>query len=130
MLAVGRTLGDFWCGEGLFESPGIINFPITENDLGIVIACDGVWDVLDDEDVYNIFMSSKDSQDAATTIRNSAFSLGSADNISVIVVHFHPEKPGIHYDNSVERIPIVEENEEEEKNLIPIPQMHNRRRRR
>lgn len=129
-LAVGRTLGDFWCGEGLFESPGIINFPITENDLGIVIACDGVWDVLDDEDVYNIFMSSKDSQDAATTIRNSAFSLGSADNISVIVVHFHPEKPGIHYDNSVERIPIVEENEEEEKNLIPIPQMHNRRRRR
>ncbi|KAH0791618.1 protein phosphatase 2C [Histomonas meleagridis] len=111
-LSVARALGDLWCGEGLFELPGVISYKIDDDDIGIVIACDGVWDVLDDEDVVNIIMKSNDAMDAAVNIKNTAFALESRDNISVITLMFdnkNEEFNGMAYRNKIERIPVVEE---------------------
>ena len=55
------------------------------------MACDGVWDEVDDDDAVNIvgrrLLNDQQSSvgDAADALRDEAFSQGSDDNISVII---------------------------------------------
>ena len=106
-LAVARSLGDFWCGEGLFVKPDVSSFTLTDEDDSIIIACDGVWDVIDDEFAAKVVRESHSAQDAATTLRNFAFALSSNDNISVIVIKINPieGQQGLQYHNTIEILP-------------------------
>ena len=108
-LAMSRAFGDFWCAKKLFVEPDVRTFEITDDDLGLIIACDGLWDVIDDDYAASIFRSSPTAQDAATRLKNLALSLASQDNISVICVTFHPGEgeSGICTKNMIEEIPIV-----------------------
>ena len=139
-LAVSRVLGDFWCSvdpknpDPLFELPEIKQFEIDDDDIAIILACDGLWDVVTDEVAADIVRSSKSPQDAANVLRVIAFSLGSKDNISVIVVYLHPkdEQKGFVYNNEIEVMPPVVEEVEEDDNLdfTQFTGMSQRRRRR
>lgn len=88
MLAVSRALGDFLL-DGVSALPDIGEYIITENDYRAVIACDGVFDVLTNEEVGKIVCSEDLVSVAAYKIRNTAFSHLSDDNISVIVAELH-----------------------------------------
>ncbi|KAH0786352.1 protein phosphatase 2C [Histomonas meleagridis] len=115
-LAVSRAIGDLWCGEELFSMPKIKSYEINADEIGLIVACDGVWDVLTNEDAYNIFMNAKSPQDAATSLKNAALANGSTDNISVIAVKFDVEEKykGFGYCNEIERLQIVPEIESNE----------------
>lgn len=127
-LAVARALGDFWCGEGLFVVPDITSFEISDDDVGFVVACDGLWDVMTDEDVGEVVREAKNAEDAATLLKNTALALGSIDNVSVVVVLF--KEGGFDPTNLVERIPILQITEPEIEEQIPqIPAPSGRRRR-
>ena len=90
-LAVARSLGDFWCcEEGLFVAPDVTYFEITEADKGLIIACDGLWDTVDNHRACEIVRKAETATDAAITLKNVASGSGSADNISIIVVDFQP----------------------------------------
>lgn len=139
-LAVARALGDFWCDDGLFVLPDVQTFEITgdsnenedDEDVGIIIACDGLWDVMPDEMAAEIVRQSKTGADAAVKLKNYAFGLQSKDNISVIVVLFHPKEEnqrGMSSINTVEVLPNYEDPDDDEEAFLALPAIQGRRRR-
>ena len=90
VLAVSRSLGDFMI-QGVSHLPDIKSRDLKPTDSRLVIACDGVFDVLTPKEVGEIVINEKDVNKAAVKIRNIAISRLSGDNISVIVVDLEKE---------------------------------------
>ena len=89
ILALSRSIGDFSI-LGVSSQPDIVVHNIQKGeDLKVVICCDGVYDVMTNEDVYEAAMSQENPFDAALFIRDKAFSRLSQDNISSIVVNLY-----------------------------------------
>ncbi len=68
--------------------PDIYYYDLTKDDKFIVMACDGVWDVLDNTTVVN-FVSQQlknKKKDIAHALASYAITKGSTDNVSVIVI--------------------------------------------
>jgi serine/threonine protein phosphatase PrpC/Leucine-rich repeat (LRR) protein len=129
-LGIARALGDFVCGEGIYVEPDITTFTIGPDDDALIIACDGLWDMLTDNICADIVRRAPSANDAAVTLKNFAFALGSIDNISVIVMKLHPdpENTGFSTKSHVELLPVVEDQEEEEEAPRPVPGMRRSRR--
>lgn len=88
-LAISRAIGDFDLkGKGLTSEPHLFRTIIGENDNYCVIASDGVWDVLEPMDVFNICKSEYNTDSIVDKIINDAVQKGSEDNISCIVISF------------------------------------------
>lgn len=83
VLAISRALGDFAL-PGVSATPCLFEYEITDTDKYIVIACDGVFDVISNDEVGTI-IADEDCSIAAYKLRNAAFARSSDDNISVIV---------------------------------------------
>ena len=89
-LALSRALGDHAMKKyGVICLPNIVKHLISQKDRFIVLCSDGVWDVLSDEDVYNLSMKVKNSCELSTLIVNTAIDKGSRDNISCIVIRIN-----------------------------------------
>ena len=94
-LSCSRTLGDPDLKLNA-ERPILSNIPDTsatrlqEDDLFFVLACDGVWDVLSDQQVCDIVLEhwASGAGAAASTIVRTALSTGSGDNLTAQVVLF------------------------------------------
>lgn len=93
ILAVARAIGDTHIA-GLTPRP---SFMITEAKGGYLInACDGFWDVCTNESAFKVIddylekYPNATCEDLAAHLAQRAFFVGSADNITVIVVKFNP----------------------------------------
>lgn len=93
-LSCSRTFGDPDLKANP-ERPILSNQPdlgchkLTADDLFVVLACDGVWDVLDDQAVVDIVLEHwGDPAAAASTIVRKALGSGSGDNLTAQVVTF------------------------------------------
>ncbi|KAF2072407.1 hypothetical protein CYY_006282 [Polysphondylium violaceum] len=86
MLAVSRALGDSFLNPYVTPEPFQSSFTITEDDKFLILACDGVWDLVSDEEAVLIISGISDPGKSSETLRDLAFSMGSTDNISVMVV--------------------------------------------
>ncbi|KAH0785976.1 protein phosphatase 2C [Histomonas meleagridis] len=89
ILAISRSIRDFEV-RGVTAEPDIVQIEIGENVNRLVLACDGVFDVMSVEEVGMIVESEEDPSLAAYKVRNAAFAKNSYDNISVIVVDLKP----------------------------------------
>ena len=89
MLAVSRAFGDGFLGDCINPTPFFSMRELTPKDEFLIIACDGVWDVMSDQQACDIVLSEIDPLIAARKIRDTAFELESTDNISVIVISLH-----------------------------------------
>jgi serine/threonine protein phosphatase PrpC len=86
ILAVSRALGDASLKPFVSPEPRIVEGYLgIENDF-VILACDGVWDVLTPQDVISIVRSAENPQEGAVKIKDKALELGSTDNISVIAL--------------------------------------------
>ncbi len=86
-LNLSRSLGDLAMKKsGLINVPFIYKTELTQEDLMVVIASDGVWDVIRDLDAFNISKSCKDSKQMCEYLVKESMSLGSRDNISCISI--------------------------------------------
>jgi len=89
-LAVTRALGDLALKkEGVINVPYYRKIPITSNDKYIIMATDGLWDVVDDQGAYEIAKGLKDSQEISKSLVATALKNGSRDNVSVFVLKFN-----------------------------------------
>ena len=86
MLAVSRALGDGFLGEAVNFTPSLKKIELNENDSFMILACDGVWDVITDQEACDLVAPEVHPLTAAKKLRDRAFEKGSNDNISVIVV--------------------------------------------
>jgi protein phosphatase len=85
-LAVSRALGDGFLQKAANPTPHLNRINLTEQDSLLILACDGVWDVMSDQEACELVSGYIDPMDAAITLRDKAYELNSLDNISVIVV--------------------------------------------
>ncbi len=88
ILAVTRSLGDQELKEHVIGLPYTSRIVLNEQtDSILVLACDGVWDVCDEQKVCEMADQFTDPFEAATSITERAKADGSMDNISVMVVY-------------------------------------------
>ncbi|ELP86952.1 PH domain leucine-rich repeat protein phosphatase, putative [Entamoeba invadens IP1] len=89
-LAISRSLGDSTHQSANTFIPEVKMYTKTPNDMFLVLACDGVWDVLSNECVADLVRKYADYRASviANIIKDVSLSLGSTDNISCIVCKF------------------------------------------
>ena len=91
-LAVSRAFGDFGMKNfGLIAEPEISIHTITPNDEFLILACDGVWDVLDNQTAVDVVKASlaqkpNNFDAAAKALTLKALAFGSTDNVSAIII--------------------------------------------
>ncbi|KAH3742480.1 protein phosphatase family protein [Pelomyxa schiedti] len=84
-LALSRALGDCAYKPTISAVPDISVIQLQPTDKYLILACDGVWDVISSQEAVNIIRNRENAIDAATTLRDTAFLQGSTDNLSTIV---------------------------------------------
>jgi len=89
VLAITRALGDRDLKDAITAEPDIRQIPkdllSKDSPATLVVACDGMWDVLTDEYVAEVVSTTRDLKACAQILRNRAYDSGSADNITVMV---------------------------------------------
>lgn len=86
ILAISRALGDPYLKPFVAPYPNVVEGYLGKENDYVVVACDGVWDVLEPMDVISLVRREKEPELAARRIGEEALSNGSTDNITVIVV--------------------------------------------
>jgi serine/threonine protein phosphatase PrpC len=92
VLGVARALGDFDLEPFINAEPEVFVFhPQSEkhNFKAIIIACDGLWDVLEDQEAVDIispFLKDHEIEKACARLRNVAYARGSTDNVTAVVI--------------------------------------------
>lgn len=87
LLILSRALGDHGLKKhGVIANPFINKHYISDKDRYLILASDGVWDVITDDDVYRLHLTVSNSDEFAKLIIKTALLRGSMDNISCIVL--------------------------------------------
>nr|CAG4712862.1 unnamed protein product [Naegleria fowleri] len=90
-LAVTRAIGDKSLHPYVISDASTMVVDLMfDRDEFLVIACDGLWDYVSEEDVVKTVRFENDPVQASIILRDLAYDKGSTDNISVIVVRFKP----------------------------------------
>lgn len=87
-LAVSRAFGDKSVKSHLISKPDVRSIDIDVNTDILILASDGLWKVMSNEDAINISRRIKDPQKAAKQLATEALKRDSKDDISCIVVRF------------------------------------------
>ncbi len=90
-LSVARAIGDLpYVPFGVTHMPDCAEIPRTPDMLALILACDGIWDVLSDQEASKIVFSAikegLSMQGVAQRLVESAFKKQSSDNLSVLIV--------------------------------------------
>lgn len=92
VLAMSRAFGNRMLKQFVVAEPDIQDQEIDEDFELLVLASDGLWDVVPNEDAVSLATTEEEPEAAAQKLTDTAFARGSADNITCIVVKFHHEK--------------------------------------
>lgn len=87
MLAVTRSLGDKFFDGLVVGNPFTTSVEIKAEDEFLILACDGLWDVIEDQEACEIIKDIKDPNEAAKTLVRYALENGTTDNVTAMVVH-------------------------------------------
>ena len=95
-LSVSRAFGDKDAAPYVIAKPDIYRHKIKKSDRFMILACDGFWDVFDNQDAVNLVLElSYDLKkgkknnikfNIAKVLANAALEKGSTDNITEVVV--------------------------------------------
>lgn len=97
-LSVSRSFGDLDSKPYISCIPDIYRYKISHREQFMIIACDGLWDVINTQDATNFIISQcydlesnriNKKTNIAKMLAELALKKGSTDNVSVIVVFFH-----------------------------------------
>ncbi|KAL9227746.1 hypothetical protein vseg_003397 [Gypsophila vaccaria] len=100
-LAMTRAFGDFCLKDhGLISVPQVFFRRLTEQDEFVVLATDGIWDVLTNFEVVKIVLSARKRSLAAKFLAvhairawKSRFPSSRTDDIAVVILFFKPPPP-------------------------------------
>ncbi|KAJ4753000.1 Protein phosphatase 2C family protein [Rhynchospora pubera] len=89
-IAISRSFGDRHLKQFVIPDPDIVEEAIDESIEFIIIASDGLWDTLSNQEAVEIVKSREDNmKEAALLLVKHAFDYGSYDNITCVVVRFY-----------------------------------------
>jgi len=89
VLAVSRAFGDRLLKKYVVADPEIQEENITEDVEFLLLASDGLWDVVSNQDAVTMVKDVQDAEEAAKRLTDEAYKKGSADNITCVVIRFH-----------------------------------------
>ncbi|KAK3143757.1 hypothetical protein QOZ80_4AG0304560 [Eleusine coracana subsp. coracana] len=87
-LAVARAFGDQSLKAHLSSEPDIRHVPIDSSIEFVILASDGLWKVMKNQEAVDLVKSIKDPQAAAKRLTTEALARKSKDDISCIVIRF------------------------------------------
>ena len=86
-LMLSRSFGDWGIKEyGVKVEPHVVRTQVADDDLYLIIASDGVWDVIKDEELLNLANPSMNTLAICRNIVLESLNRGSQDNISCFVI--------------------------------------------
>lgn len=92
VLEVSRALGDHAFKSVVVCTPSVRETVLCEADEFLLLACDGLWDWIDDDTAVSIASNAFDEgcneSDVARVLVRAALAAGSTDNITVVVARF------------------------------------------
>jgi len=86
LIAVSRALGDHSMKLFVISEPYLRTVELQPSDSFLILACDGVWDVLTDQEAVDLVVKDTDPLEMAKKILVKAIKGGSTDNITVLVI--------------------------------------------
>ena len=88
IISVTRAFGDFQCKDfGLICEPYINKVNVNFNEKNfLILATDGIWDFVNEEDIYFITMNNTDSMVICRDVVDKAKVNGSTDNMTCMVI--------------------------------------------
>ncbi|THV05051.1 protein phosphatase 2C [Dendrothele bispora CBS 962.96] len=93
VLAVTRSLGDSSMKEFVVGAPYTTETELCDDDECLILACDGLWDVISDQAAVDLIRDTPDPQLASTRLMKYALSHHTTDNVTVEVIRFKKQKP-------------------------------------
>ncbi|XP_019107845.2 probable protein phosphatase 2C 59 isoform X1 [Beta vulgaris subsp. vulgaris] len=88
VLAVSRAFGDKLLKQYVVADPEIKEEKVDSSLEFLILASDGLWDVVSNEEAVEMVKPIQDSEEAAKKLMKEAYQRGSADNITCVVVRF------------------------------------------
>uniref|UniRef100_A0A0W0FGS3 PPM-type phosphatase domain-containing protein n=2 Tax=Moniliophthora roreri TaxID=221103 RepID=A0A0W0FGS3_MONRR len=88
VLAVTRSLGDSSMKDFVVGAPYTTETELCDEDECLILACDGLWDVINDQAAVDLVRDIEDAQVASQKLLKYALSHHTTDNVTVIVVRF------------------------------------------
>jgi protein phosphatase 1L len=87
IINLSRTIGDLELKKyGLISKPNIFQKELDKEDKFVLMASDGVWDVISDTEVLELYSKNQNSEEYAENIVKIAVQKGSRDNISCLAI--------------------------------------------
>lgn len=88
ILAVSRALGDHGLKHLVISTPFLNTLELTSDDAYVIIACDGVWDVIKDEEAAELVLKTGPGKplDAAVALKDLALKKGTTDNVTAMII--------------------------------------------
>lgn len=86
VLAVSRAIGDRQLKPHVIAQPQVKHFTIGPSDTAVVLATDGLWDVMSNSEAAALAVRYMDPQAAASALVQEALIRGSADNVTALVI--------------------------------------------
>ena len=94
-LSVSRAFGDIEATPYVTHRPDFFKYKLSSQDKFIIIACDGLWDVVTNQEAVNFVLTNsydistkkrlKTKANLATQLARYAIAKGSGDNVSIII---------------------------------------------
>jgi serine/threonine protein phosphatase PrpC len=87
-LSLSRAFGDGDNAPYISQKPDVHYNKITKLTKYIVMGCDGLWDVINNEDLFELLNNYKknNSENLAAELANEALRRGTTDNVSIIII--------------------------------------------
>ncbi|KAG2606411.1 hypothetical protein PVAP13_4NG173700 [Panicum virgatum] len=92
ILAMSRAFGNRMLKEYVIAEPDIQEEEVNIDLEYLILATDGLWDVVQNEDAVALLKAEDGPQAAAVKLTEIAYSRHSTDNITCVVVQFHHNK--------------------------------------
>lgn len=87
-LSLARAFGDGDNAPYISHMPDIHEIKLSPAIQFVVMACDGLWDVINNNELYPLLIKQKQKKNLGALLAEEALRRGSTDNISVIVLEF------------------------------------------
>ncbi|KAL0555787.1 hypothetical protein IC582_004285 [Cucumis melo] len=95
-LAVSRAIGDLHLKEWVISEPEIHRLPLTPDCEFLIMASDGLWDKVKDQEAVDEVMremgdeKNKEAMKACKMLMEMSFRRGNMDDVTVMVIQLHP----------------------------------------
>ncbi|KAJ3676874.1 hypothetical protein LUZ60_002598 [Juncus effusus] len=96
VLAVSRAFGDKLLKQYVVVDPEIREEEINNSLEFLILASDGLWDVVSNEEAVQMVRPITDPEQAAKLLMEEAYKRESSDNITCLVVRFHTAQNSSH----------------------------------